>query len=333
SSLNGIAWPMSGESLEGETSDAKMGRAFSKESLELLAAEMKGLSGKPARFTERQYQRNLENAYAMYADTYALLAFKDGDAKDALHFQQISCDNGKFKNAEMNQRYCAYYEAINTPQETENLIAGMIVEGNASSMMKAQHKRLYLANNTLETAYEKYAVELEKAALLNLKEEIKGKMLDMPAPDFKLVNLEGSEVSLESLKGKVVVVDFWATWCGPCKASFPGMQKAVNKFEHSDDVAFVFIDTWENGDEKAKKATEFINSKSYSFNVLMDDENKVVAGFGVSGIPTKFILDKEGIIRFKSVGFGGNDEKLVNELSIMIEIVGGTLPMRISGTP
>jgi thiol-disulfide isomerase/thioredoxin len=332
-SLNSIAWPMSGESLEGEAGDVKKGRALSKESLELLSAEMKDMKDKPAYFTERQYQRNLTNSYAMFADTYALLAYKDGDAKDALHFQKISCENAKFKNAEMNQRYCVYFEAINTPEETEKLVEGMIVDGNASSMMKAQHKRLFLANNTLENAYDKYVVELEKAAKANLKEELIEKMLDMPAPDFKLVNLEGSQVSLESLKGKVVIVDFWATWCGPCKASFPGMQKAVNKFENSDDVAFVFIDTWESGEEKEKNATEFINSKNYSFNVLMDNENKVVADFGVSGIPTKFILDKEGIIRFKSVGFGGNDEKLVDELSLMIEIVGGSEPMRITGTP
>lgn len=166
-----------------------------------------------------------------------------------------------------------------------------------------------------------------------MKSDLEEKMLDMPAPKFNLVNLEGNKVNLDDLKGKVVVVDFWATWCGPCKASFPGMQKAVNKFESSDDVEFVFIDTWESGDGVTKKVSEFITTNKYSFNVLMDLDAKVVASFGVSGIPTKFVIDKDGIIRFKSVGFGGNDEELVNEMTMMIELAGGTVPMPMTGAP
>jgi len=145
-------------------------------------------------------------------------------------------------------------------------------------------------------------------------------MINEKAPVFALVDLNGKKIDLGELKGKVVIVDFWATWCGPCKASFPGMQKMVNKYKDDPNVKFVFIDTWERGDEKQKNAAEFIANNKYSFHVLMDNDDKVVAEFKVEGIPTKFVIDKNGMVRFKAVGFDGSDDKLMTELTAMIEM-------------
>jgi hypothetical protein len=98
------------------------------------------------------------------------------------------------------------------------------------------------------------------------------------------------------------------------------MQKMVNKYKDDPNVKFVFVDTWERGDGKEKNASEFITNNKYTFHVLMDNEDKIVAEFKVEGIPTKFVIDKKGKIRFKAVGFDGSDDKLIQELTAMIEM-------------
>jgi peroxiredoxin len=85
-------------------------------------------------------------------------------------------------------------------------------------------------------------------------------------------------------------------------------------------VAFLFVDTWENGEEKEKNAAKFIQEKGYRFQVLMDNDNAVISKYGVSGIPTKFVIDPQGQIRFKSVGYSGSPDGLAEELSMMIDI-------------
>ena len=79
--------------------------------------------------------------------------------------------------------------------------------------------------------------------------------------------------------------------------------------------------TWERGEGIEKNVASFIEENNYSFHVLLDLESKVVEAFGVEGIPTKFVVDKERKIRFKSVGFGGDEDKMVQELSLMIDLL------------
>ncbi|MCS4224657.1 TlpA disulfide reductase family protein [Sphingobacterium sp. BIGb0165] len=213
--------------------------------------------------------------------------------------------------------------------EGQNLDAFKLLEGQAisngkSSALMKEIMPLYtkLNNNLSDTT--SYLQELDLRINEELLTKLKSEMVKNEAPQFSLTDREGKEVSLKSLKGKVVVLDFWATWCGPCKMSFPGMQAAVNKYANDKDVVFLFIDTWQKEANYKELVNNFIESNKYSFHVLFDEmkdtQKSAVSAYGVKGIPTKVVIDKEGFIRFQSSGGGADVEKIVNEISAKIEL-------------
>lgn len=307
--------------------DLEWASAISKKSLEAIDAEKKSMTEKPSQVTADQYEDRLDARYAMFADTYALIAFKQGNLEKAIKYQEIAADEGT--DGKMNESYLKYLDAAKKYGEVEELATEYIQENAATKKAKDYFKTAYVANHGSDEGFDAKLAELEKIGHANALAKIKKEMLHEPAPTFTLADLKGNNISLASLKGKTVILDFWATWCGPCKASFPGMQKAVEKYKDNDKVAFFFVNTFETApslDQRVEKVGGFITGKAYDFHVLLDKapegsrDFEVATAYGITGIPTKIIIGPKGNITFKKVGYGGNNDKMLQEIEMMIEL-------------
>ncbi len=120
------------------------------------------------------------------------------------------------------------------------------------------------------------------------------------APDFELTTLEGEPIRLSELKGKKVILNFWATWCPPCKAEMPHMQNFYEDYAETENVEIVAVNLT-SGDREAS-VEEFVKDYGLTFPIPMDVEGEVGQKFQAVTIPTSYIIDTNGMIQHKIVG-------------------------------
>lgn len=120
------------------------------------------------------------------------------------------------------------------------------------------------------------------------------------APDFTVYDAEGNEVHLSDFIGKPVVLNFWATWCGPCKSELPDFNEKY--LEHGENVQFLMVDLTDGRQETVEGASAFVAQQGYTFPVFFDTESEAVMAYGINAIPTTFFINAEGYAVGQVVG-------------------------------
>ena len=134
-----------------------------------------------------------------------------------------------------------------------------------------------------------------------------------PAPNFQLPDLDGQTISLNDLKGKPVLINFWATWCSPCVSEMPYIQEI---HEDWSDTGLMVLAI--NIGDSPQAVEQFLQEHNLALPVLLDTQNRVAAQYGIQYIPTTFFIDKDGIIQEKIVGAFTSKTQIETRLSKII---------------
>lgn len=253
---------------------------------------------------------------------------KYGEAKE--YFNYLSA-KGAYGSADLNEKHLDILSQTGDQAAVQPFLEKCVSANTMTPKMLDKLKETYLSKNKDAAAYETYLASLRSdKEQEELKAHVKEHLTNVEYVPFAIEDADGKLIRSSDWGDKIVVLDFWATWCKPCIAAFPGMQMVVDKYANDPKVEVYMVGTMQTGDYK-QKSTGYVKQQGFRFHLLHDGINKETGGqdavfktfvpfFQSSAIPRKVIL-KDGIMRYTSEGYSGSPSKLADELTYAIELL------------
>jgi thiol-disulfide isomerase/thioredoxin len=211
--------------------------------------------------------------------------------------------------------------ALNENLKAFDILWKLLVKNPTDSMVMESAKNNFLKYGQSEADFRSKVAELEALKIAQLTAKTRLLMMNKPGPELSgLVDLEGRPVTAEMMKGKIVVVDFWATWCVPCMQEMPYFHKVFEKYRNNKDVMFMVVNSGSNNNiEDAKKWAQ--QNPQYQFPIYFNNDKDIGEKVGFTVIPTIAVIDQQGKMQFRTIGFEGEilQKKLDVEIAILLQ--------------
>jgi thiol-disulfide isomerase/thioredoxin len=282
----------------------------------------------PSEWIEEVNQQRVSHVFPVQISLLMSAGNREEAMKSAILAQQYL----KYKNATVNDEYARLLKQKGDQKSLQMVLKKSMYENQSTPEMVEMLKRSYVKAHGSEKGFDTYAESLKNPAdRVAAKNKATAEMMNRPMPEWSMKDMDGRIVNSKDLRGKTVIMDFWATWCVPCKASFPGMKIAVEKYRNDPNVVFYFVDTEEQTADYKAEVKKYIKDNHYPFNVLFDNKaegakatgevfDRIAKAFTMSGIPQKLFVDKNGNLRFISVGYKGSATALADDISTFVEL-------------
>lgn len=276
-------------------------------------------------YTPSEFAEYVDHSFRHNYITHATILSETGREKEALTQVLNLQEDWNYANASLNQLEASLLEKAGDKKKLDEVLHNSVRMNQASAQIIDLLKKEYLKTHKDTEGFDAYLNSMKDAHTMELlREHVNAGMMNREAVPFEMKDLNGKTISLAAQKGKIVVLDFWATWCAPCKAAMPGMQMAQEHFKKDTNVVFYFVDTQERDPAYKEKVAKFIKDKKYPFQVLFDNGDEYYSKYAkliqTSGIPFKVIIDGTGKIRFAQTGYMGSPSGLADEIEMMISL-------------
>ncbi|MEO6949369.1 MAG: redoxin family protein [Ginsengibacter sp.] len=271
----------------------------------------------PSFVTREQRKESIDNVTGQLKSLMALILHKQGkkeEAKEAMvAAMKISNDNETLKNAGK------YYHETNLFESAFNAFKNASIgdAGDTTSfqLMELNYRKWKGSMNGIE----KYVQEIDNHWMDEMNKQLQKEIISKPLPDVvtNYVDLKGKALSANLTKNKIVIMDFWATWCVPCMEAMPYMQKAYEKYKDDPDVVFMIVNS--GSKNELPDAQNWWGNKTFSFPVYYNTDRTIGDKLGFSVIPATYTIDQKGNIRFKTIGFEGKgmSRKLIAQIELL----------------
>ena len=266
-------------------------------------------------FDEKKAE-NLKQVERELKAMQGILSYKLGDKAEALKW--LAEVRTTLQSKELLLKVADVYKSIGDKAAATEALGNAYKLTPFDKLTTTLLKQSILANGGTEADVKTKLLVLDKEWKASHFNNLKKIVLDKPFPDFQIVDMNKKPLTAADLKGKVVLIDLWATWCKPCIEFFPYLHVIYDKYKDDKDVMFVILNTG-SGNTFEDAFTWVNQNKNFTFPFYFDEDKKLSTKLDVNTIPTTFLLDKDSKIRFKKVGNEG--EKAMPQLDAMIEFL------------